>query len=694
MILLCAIILFNQHLDAAIKTWTGAAGDGLYANAFNWSGGSLPVSTDDLLFDNSSQATSYVVTLPDIAITIRSIVITPSAGQTIKLLLPATNFNAPAVTLTGGGYALLINDGAIFQNSSGLTSGSSLSITDSIRINNGGRYIHNTRSSHATNIVQILSKALGTEQGIFEFDTPGTQGYTISISNRTYGTLVLSATSSVNGTRTYTGSGSNPLTIKGNLQVGVGVIFKSDLATEIGNIILNGNLIQLGGELNLASGPDNTILKIKGDLLQSPGSLITETSTGQPAIELNGLSIQNISLQGTVSNSVLFRMNNSAGAILQAPLSLSYQLELLKGIITTSSSNLLTLQAGANIYVDSTAVNTSYINGPLRKEGLSGTGYFLFPIGKQNEFRWLELKNASGNFTIEYISANAKNLSTSYETGIDHISNHGYWSVIADASPVASANIELSFSDAANSGVTDMATLRTSQLNAGTWIDRNNISTTGSPGGSGSVVSEFINAINPSTNYFTLASSVSNENPLPLVLLFFSGVKENNQVGLSWNVTSSNNIDFFELWSANENSEYKKLNEVPAVFGQSGYSYKDERVWSGIVYYKLRVMMKDGTSFYSKIILINDNISSLKQLLIAPNPVYDYATVFVHAAEKAKWQLLVISAEGKVVNKSFFEVAKGMNSIPFDFSSLASGVYMLLCTDTKGNYSSVRFVKW
>src|SRR5579871_1566052 len=593
LLLACCLFFSFLHLLANTKTWTGIAGDGKWSTPLNWSGASVPVATDDVLLDHNSVNSDYTVTMPDGPVTIKSITITPATTQTITLLIPSTNFSTPAVTTTSSGYSIVINKGGILKNSSGLTSGSSLSISDSFQINNGGRYIHNTRSSHATNIVQILSKAPGTETGIFEFDTPGTQGYTVSISNRTYGTLVLSATSSSNGTRTYTGSGSNPLNINGDLQIGVGVTLKSDLATSKGNINLNGSLIQNGGTVNLASGPDSSVLKIKGDILQSTGGIITESSTGVPAIELVGSAQQNISMQGTISDSIIFRMNNASGAVLQAPLLLPYKLELIKGNITTSSTNLLTLQAKAVVSVDSSITNTSFVNGPLRKEGLSSTDHFIFPVGKTNEFRWVELKNVTGNFNVEYNSGNAKDLSTSYSSGINHISTHGYWSIDADASPTASANVELSFANASSSGVTDMATLRASQLSSGIWMNRNNTATTGTPGASGSVVSEMITTFNSNSKQFVLASSVPNENPLPVILTSFTAVKENDEIKVNWGVASSDEIDYFEIWSSDDNNDFRKLNVIPLEFNQVSYGFSDTQILNGIRYYKLRVIQKD-----------------------------------------------------------------------------------------------------
>ncbi len=649
-------------------------------------------STDDVILDNSSAIGSYIVTLPNTPVTVRTITITPSGANIIQLVLPSSNTQSPALTATGPGYGLTINYGGIFKNSSGASNLTTVDIADSIRINDGGRFIHNTQRSHTSNVT-VLSRMPGTEKGIFEFDVPGTQGYTVSISNRTYGTLVLHANSSPGGVKTYTGSGSNPLTINGDLQIGVGVTFKVDLATTKGNINLNGNFIQTGGTLNLASGPDSSILKIKGDMTQSSGAVVTESSTGLPAIELIGSSQQSISLQGLISDSIIFRMNNTGGAILQAPLSLPYKLDLVKGNITTSSVNLLTLQTKAVISTDSTNANTSFIIGPLRKEGLSSADHFLFPVGKTNEFRWLELKNATGNFNVEFISGNARDLGNSYSSGIDHISSHGYWMIDADASPAASANVELSFSNAGSSGVTDMATLRTSQFSSGVWLNRNNISTTGTPGASGSVVSEMITTFNSSSKDFVLASSVANENPLPVILISFNGINENDVVKLNWEVASSEDIDYFEIWSSDNSSDFKMLDIIHTVSNETKFEFDDKQMSNSIKYYKLRVIQKNGDSFFSKIISVENSQSPFKILSIAPSAVYDHATAFVYVNERTQLQLVVFGIDGKAIIKKYFYAERGRNSISCNFSGLAQGMYLLSCFDSKGNVGTIKFVK-
>lgn len=510
-----AMLCCLRSLNAQTKFWDGGGGDDKWSTPANWSGNSVPGIADDVLLDNSLIVGSYIVTLPATPVTIKRLTLTPSAGNTIRLVIPSSNMATPALTASGPGYGILINNGGIFQHSSGLTSGTSLIIADSIRINNGGRYIHNTRTAHAANIVQLLSKASGTENGTFEFDIPSGTG-TLSMSNRVYGNLVLSS-SAAGGARTYTCSGSNTLTINGDLIINAGVTLSVDLATANGNIIVKGNLVQNGGTLNLASGAGNsTILKIAGDISQTASGQITESNTGSPSVELNGTAVQNISLAGTIINDVSVVMNNPAGAVLLSPLSLPYKLVLQKGELFTSATSLLTLQNACTLQADS--LSGSFINGPLKKTGLSSANRFLFPVGKNNMHRWLELKNATGNFTVEYNRVNPYSLSYSLSPDLHHISGLEYWTVKADASPVASAIVKLSFDNMHSGGITDLSRLMIARLNEEMWTSLGSVVTTGTAGTNGSITATaaVTNFSTINSDLFTLATDISSANPLPL----------------------------------------------------------------------------------------------------------------------------------------------------------------------------------
>ena len=233
-----------------------------------------------------------------------------------------------------------------------------------------------------------------------------------------------------------------------------------------------------------------------------------ETGTASPELVLAGTTTQHIDCKGAIKNNVAVKMNNAVGALLISPWSLPYKLNLVNGKIKTSTTNILKLLAGCEVVVDSLS-NNSFIDGPVRKEGLSSTGQFIFPVGKENTMRWLTLKNASGNYNVEYINSNPQQISNKFGAGISQIAQTGYWTILADASPIASASIELSFSGL-NSGVgTNLGTARVARLNDGVWLNYGNTAFTGTAGSRGSVVSDNVNSWSAVPDSFVLGNSVA-----------------------------------------------------------------------------------------------------------------------------------------------------------------------------------------
>ena len=158
-IIICSIILiifFPAFLKAEVKIWSGLGGDSNWSNPLNWTDRSLPLSTDDVLLDNRNVPLSFTILLPDVVVIVKTLIINPSPGRNIEVILPSSNINANAFTVTGPGYGIELHDGAIFRNISGISSGESLQIADSIIIYDGGRYIHQTRGSHANNILRFF----------------------------------------------------------------------------------------------------------------------------------------------------------------------------------------------------------------------------------------------------------------------------------------------------------------------------------------------------------------------------------------------------------------------------------------------------------------------------------------------------------------------------------------------------------
>jgi hypothetical protein len=673
-ILFCPAILL-----AGTKLWTGFGGDGKWSNPLNWSASSLPQSTDDVLLDNGDLPVSYQVNLPNAAVILRSIVISPSPGRNIELILPASNSITNGLTVTGPGYGIELKAGAIFRNASGLSAGESLSIADSMMIHDGGRYIHQTRAAHANNILRILSTAPGTEQGIFDFDVPRAS-YTISVSNRTYGSLELHATaqgSMVN----YTCSGANPLHVRGNLRIGSNVNMSIDLSGLNGNILVEGDFIQEGGQLNLASGSgDNTILRIMGDLYQSSQSVITETSNGIPTVELNGLRRQEIAMGGRIINQVGFRMNNAAGSTLRLPLKIPWKLELNQGMITSSASALLILDTICTVLIDSSRLTGVYIDGPLRKLGLNQEDHFLFPVGKDGNLRWLELKKGTGNYTVEYIHQNPASIGSMVGPGLDHISKLEYWTVIADGPVNDQAKIELSFASGQSGIITDPNYLNVAKFQTSEWEDAGHTAVTGNFQ-QGSVLSGNSDFL---AQEYTLGSILDLENPLPLTNIFLEVKDISGKPVFSWVVTTDEKPDHFNLYEKTH-SQSDLIARINAIDRQFKYNWTGSGdMNTGNHLFMISMVDLTGHEYFGMLVPYHKKEVSVRLSWVSSGFGSQQNQILIYSANPDMWNYEIISMEGRFIKKGVLPVGKDLTRFSVGSEMMSRGKYFFRATDSKG----------
>jgi len=681
--------LLPAMIFAEIKTWTGYGGDSNWLNVLNWSGTRLPASTDDVLFDNGDLPLSYQVFLPNVAVVIRTLHISPSAGRNIELILPATNLMNDAFSVMGPGYGIELNAGAIFRNASGISSGESLHIADSIQIHDGGRYIHQTRASHASSILKFLSTAPGTEQGVFEFDVPRAS-YTISVSNRTYGSLELQSTAygaSVN----YTCTGSNPLLIRGNLRIGSNVRMSMDLTGINGNIQVEGDFIQEGGVFNLASGMgSNTVLRVKGDLYQSAQASITETNNGMPFLELNGTRQQQIAMAGTLIKQIGFRMNNDAGAILQRPLVLPWKLELIRGPISSSAAALLTLDVLAGVSVDSTRLRGTYVDGPLRKLGLNHELYFLFPVGKQGNLRWLELKNATGNFTVEYQRANPAEIGMLADPVLDHISKIEYWNLAADATGGQAAQVELSFASVQSGGVTNPNFLNVAAFQSANWFNAGHAAFTGNfiQGSVLSLNTDF------AASAYTLASTVNLENPLPMAELQLQVKLIGGSQLFSWAIQSPRKPDHFDLYEEKA-GQPERIAQIPAIGRTDLYQWERKHTGKkGRHFFWVRMIDADGNSYSSPAALLNEEPDgSLECSWITSPEQPGIGRLSIWSAKSQVLKYEIISTNGTRLKKGTVLLPRGNSFLDAGTETLPVGLYIFHAIDDYGNVYRFKFIR-
>ncbi|HMR45744.1 MAG TPA: T9SS type A sorting domain-containing protein [Bacteroidia bacterium] len=167
-------------------------------------------------------------------------------------------------------------------------------------------------------------------------------------------------------------------------------------------------------------------------------------------------------------------LNKSGGsATLATALAVSGTVTFAKGTLTTTSSNLLTINNGGTV---SGASDSSYIDGPVKKIGNSA---FVFPTGKGNSCRAIGISapsNTTDAFTGEYFAGALPNDPNARQSGIDYINGSNYWNL---ARNTGSSQVKVTLSWNRYSSVFDSSKVKLARWNGTQWSDLGTVALSG-----------------------------------------------------------------------------------------------------------------------------------------------------------------------------------------------------------------------
>ncbi|MFN4082088.1 MAG: T9SS type A sorting domain-containing protein [Bacteroidia bacterium] len=202
--------------------------------------------------------------------------------------------------------------------------------------------------------------------------------------------------------------------------------------------------------------------------------------------------------------------------------------------------------------------------------------------------------------------------------------------------------------------------------------------------GSGSTVDTLQRYINaPFLNSFEIVTGTDNLNPLPVTLINFSGLKSGEKGAiLNWATSSEINSSVFEVERSFDNRNFTSVGSVKAA-GNSrtikNYVFEDRNAFerNNIVYYRLRMVDRDASFTYSKVISINSDLDRL-DITLAPNPFKDN---FVLNNVRENDAIEIMDMNGKVLHT---ENAKLTGTVEIKLpSNLKSGMYLIKISGTQ-----------
>lgn len=500
------------------------------------------------------------------------------------------------------------------------------------------------------------------------------------------GDIYLTNTATIGFTGVNSGTGS--------IFLNTGSVLSLDANSHIygnANFSIQGGTLRIGSIDGITSTGNTTNgnIRVSGTkAYNSSGANNFEYFGTSPQVTGDGLPI---TITGTL------KINNTAGigtsgVTLSQATTVSDELDLRSGKLTTSLANLLTLSDTGTVNLP--VAGASYVNGPMKK---IGSASFSFPIGKGNSYAPLALTGtgvATDEYIAEYFTGNPRvAIGFPYaDPPINHMSVLEWWTVDRHAGTSAR---EVTLEATTYSDATLLSDLRILRWDGSIWQDEGNTAFAGVSTGpvTSNVIADFFVA--GTATPFTFGSVTSFENPLPITLISFDATKlSGGKLSVNWELAAPCPPEVrFEIQRAETSRSFATIAAIHGNSNSRFYHYTDNGLKNGAASYRLKIVDEDGRIVYSHIAVVMDKPKSLLLTLLSSTVISNTATLTIVSSVRQRFVLVVTDMLGRIVKKLEYKVEPGNTSIEINFSGLAAGMYQMAGFGTEEKTNSMMFIK-
>jgi hypothetical protein len=193
----------------------------------------------------------------------------------------------------------------------------------------------------------------------------------------------------------------------------------------------------------------------------------------------------------------------------------------------------------------------------------------------------------------------------------------------------------------------------------------------------GATAIPFLTVMAPPTQSVILCNYI----PLPVELLSFTAqASDDMSVLLRWQTASEVNNDYFSVERSKDGEHFDKVAVLDGAGNSSteqNYSFQDEKLPAGILYYRLRQTDFDGQFTLSQTIAVNTGIRY--GFSIFPNPAMDKITLYLSGATGQSAELSISNTVGKVIFQRKIVSFENDDPVTIPIPDIASGIYYVSC---------------
>lgn len=177
--------------------------------------------------------------------------------------------------------------------------------------------------------------------------------------------------------------------------------------------------------------------------------------------------------------------------------------------------------------------------------------------------------------------------------------------------------------------------------------------------------------------------------PLPIELVSFEALVEDNTVQLRWITDSEVNNNFFEVERSRDGKDFYAIAKIPGsgtTNERNTYFAVDENPFSGISYYRLAQTDFDGTKSFSSIVSVDVNEGIGELLKMYPNPIHngDVLHFEYYAQLEETVEISITDALGKAIEARKANVHTGWNTVSWAPDFNAQGIYVVYLKSKSG----------
>ncbi len=214
-----------------------------------------------------------------------------------------------------------------------------------------------------------------------------------------------------------------------------------------------------------------------------------------------------------------------------------------------------------------------------------------------------------------------------------------------------------------------------------------------------------VTSFEPSTSNYTASTSTSSyattgtlrlddvtigeNSTLPTKIKGFSALNLQGNVQLNWLTNNEINVKQFEIEKSWENNQFLKLATLEAKNNsQNSYTFIDRLVTNETIFYRLKIVERDGSFKYSSVIRTEEKRNS--KLNVYPNPTNTNTITITHSPALKNTRVSILSNDGKLLQS--YKLAEGSVSNNILLNNLVAGKCYLRI-ESENSKQEIGFIK-